>query len=180
MVSEEIKTRIWDAVLDADRCQLYWGLMVRRYERIEFWLTILITVFSTGAVASWFFELEKFGAPGWIWKVLSGAAAITSVILPYLGTVRKTEAMAGFGARYGLLKFEYENLFSRLGKMSDEEALSIFTPIKEKENELFSVEVRHGLSSRMNKKSHKMMLKSRSSECLFLSCSGCWLSRHFY
>jgi len=102
-----VRTAVWNAMLDADMNHIYWTCLSRRYYNREKSLQVFLALFSTSAVAGWALLIDV----SLLWKALSTLSAGIAIVLPILNWKQQIETMSKLAGKWFHLKIDYENLW---------------------------------------------------------------------
>lgn len=103
----DVRTAVWDAMLDADMNYVYWSSLGRRYYGREKVVQIFLALFSSSAVAGWTLLVNV----DLLWKTLSALSAGIALALPILNWKERIEVMSTIAGKWFHLKINYESLW---------------------------------------------------------------------
>lgn len=103
-LDEELRTAIWESMLQSDQERRYWHLKAREYVNWDLRSKVFLALVTSSSVAGWVFWSEF---PGW-WKFLTCVASAVSIALPFLALSDKSQAMTEVHAKWLQLMHEYE------------------------------------------------------------------------
>ena len=133
MLSQEIRTAVWNALLTADMNVRYWHEIRYSYERKDVVTKIFLAATSSTTVATWGF----WSGIDWLWKSLSGGSALLAIALPILNWSRKMTDMANLHGTWIQIRNRYETLWRQMqsNQFSELQSEAAYAMIQAKEEE---------------------------------------------
>ncbi|GAF87360.1 unnamed protein product [marine sediment metagenome] len=153
----QLRTAIRNSMLTADLNVRYWGYISRRYYKTAMTMKIFLVIMASGTVASWgiWQEIEL------LWKILSGIAAILSIILPILRTEEKIDKTSFLKGKWIEVKNDYEFLWDTKENKNLNGLTQEYKRIRDKETKVSKKEKNLPYRSMLIAKCYKEVLKSR-------------------
>ena len=138
----EAQQKLWKEMLNSDLTGLYFAKLASRFSRRDINTKVFLAVMSSGTVAGWGFwnDAEKFPMTVVLWKIASGIAALTSITLPFLNYPKKVEWATSLRISYQNNVQDFEMLWLRREKISEDLLLRELQTLITKEKNLSALE----------------------------------------
>ena len=138
----DVRTTIWNDMLDAEMNVRYFGHLSRRYSQMDKWLKIFVAVCSSASVAGWQFRKGTLGSLDLtkVWHGLSAVAALAAITLPIMDfgkTIRDTSSLR---SKWISIAHEYKLLWHQFGNLAEHELQTRYAHILKMEEGLAEIE----------------------------------------
>ncbi|MBU8920580.1 MAG: hypothetical protein KOO63_01855 [Bacteroidales bacterium] len=157
--NSKIRALIWESLLSADLNYRYFSRLGRRFQAQDRWAKIFMAFASSTVVSGW----ALWGAQGfdWIWKSVSGFAAVVSLALPIVNPADSLKKARAASVGWFAVKRDYELLWSHVDELPANEARASYERISEKEVHLVELEDSLGKNKSIARQCEDELRKSR-------------------
>ncbi|MBX9793696.1 MAG: hypothetical protein K2Y02_05295 [Burkholderiaceae bacterium] len=129
-----LRGAIWRSLLQSDQEQRYWHRKACQYVRWDFRSKVFLALVTSSTVASW----TLWSDLPVLWKTLTVAASLISIVLPFLSLNDKVLVMTEVHGKWLQLMHEYEELWRDQELVEDGDARVRVSGAKKVESELSS------------------------------------------
>jgi len=138
----DLRTDIWESMLDIDMNSRYYGCLARRYSWYDKLSKIFVAATSSTSIASWSLwnQTSDWMSYQTLWQVFTAVSAVAAVALPILDFPKEIEKMASLKSAYAALLPEYQRLWRQLSQLTADEAERRYAGIQLRENDLSHME----------------------------------------
>jgi hypothetical protein len=133
-VDSVLRDSIWRSLLQSDQEQRYWHRKACQYVKWDFRSKVFLALVTSSTVASWTFWSD---VPS-LWKSLTVAASLLSIVLPFLSLNDKVLGMTEVHGKWLQLMHEYDELWRDQELVQDSEMRARVASAKKVESELSS------------------------------------------
>lgn len=138
---KETHSKVWREMLNAEMTSEYFSTLAGRYATRDLWTKIFLAITSSSAVAGWsFWDEVDHPNISIIWRVASGIAAVTSVVLPFLNYSKKVEYATKLKSSYEASAMDYGIIWLSRNDKTDKTLLRELKKTMSKEKSLSSIE----------------------------------------
>lgn len=120
----------------------YFAVLAGRFSKRDKYTKIFLSVMSSSTVAGWAIwnDAQQFPYLAMAWRIGSGIAAITSILLPFLNYSKKVEWATTLKVAYDASVKDYEFLWLKRELMTKEQVLDATQDVINKEKSLSAIE----------------------------------------
>jgi hypothetical protein len=156
---EDIRKRVWNALLDSELNCRYLGYLISRYHQRDICSKIFLACMTSGTVGTWIIWNDPAKYPYGVvaWKILSAFSALLSIALPILNYGKKVSAASRLRWEHCEIQSQYDVLWLKLPRIpSPNQCINELSKIAKKEAAL----ARHEDNLPLN--NHKLIRKCQS------------------
>lgn len=137
----------------------YYSRRIVFFERINFWLEIVIAISTSTAIAK--FTILQSEAGSIVWSIIAGLAVVLAVIKPFLKLTDRIKRIENVLTKYRLLKHEYGILKIDISEKKNysEDHKKVFRELLLKEKELVEKQPENNVSNKLRKKCQQEVIK---------------------
>lgn len=105
----DIRTKIWNLLVDAKTNDCLAGCFVRKYQKYELWTNVGLAVVTSGSVAAWaVWEQDQLKV---LWAVLIAISQVLTIIKPYFLFPKYIKVFNEKGQKWQQITVELEELW---------------------------------------------------------------------
>lgn len=134
-VNNQMRTAVWNALLDAEYQRRYWHLKSAQVAKRERFIQIGLAILSSSALLTALGEIQQL----WLWKVLSALTAIVATVQPFLAYSRQSIQMRDISAQWHKQEIDYDTLWLTVDHSAIDEGK--FKALRDAEVEIFKTAV---------------------------------------
>jgi hypothetical protein len=140
---------VYDELRTVSLNEKYYSKRIVYFERINFWLEIIIAVSASSAIAK--FTIFRTETGSIIWSLIAGIAVILAVIKPFMKLTDRIRKIENVLTKYRLLKHEFGILRIDITEKScyNDDHKKIFRDLLTKESELIEKQPENYTSKRL-------------------------------
>lgn len=139
---KETYSKLWREMLNSEMTGEYFSTLASRFSARDKYTKIFMAIMTSGAVAGWgiWNDATLYPITAILWRGASGVAMLTSIALPFLNYSKKVEWATALKIAYESSIEDYELIWLKRKKLTDDELLDEMQKIIAKEKTLSSIE----------------------------------------
>lgn len=159
---------VYDRLRTISLNEKYYSRRIVFYERINFWLEIIIAISASTAIAK--FAIWKTETGSLIWSLIAGIAVFLAVIKPFMKLTDRIKRIENVLTKYRLIKHEFGILRIDISenKSYNNEHKKILRELLTKEEELIEKQPENYISKRLRKICSNEVIKEYPVDNFFI------------